>query len=80
MDEQTRFTTESAGTINAYSAKFDSRSIQFVDNEDEKSLADLDNFKLLFPPPEPPEPDDREAKVVRKRIKSVNRALFNWGS
>jgi hypothetical protein len=80
MDEQTSFTTDSISTINAYSAKFDveleRRGIQFVDDEDEKCPADLEQFKLAISASrESPEPDDQEAKIVRKRIlKSINEA------
>jgi hypothetical protein len=80
MDEQTSFTTDSISTINAYSAKFDveleRRGIQFVDDEDEKCPADLEQFKpAISASRESPEPDDQEAKIVRKRIlKSINEA------
>jgi hypothetical protein len=85
MNKKTSFTTDSIGTINAYSAKFDmeleQRGIQFVDDEDEKRPADLGQFKLAISASrESPEPDDQEAKIVRKRIlKSINEAATLQG-
>jgi len=83
MDAQSScsFTTsDSTGTINAYSSRFEAelrrRGVIFIEDEEERAPTNLDDLKTaIFASRESPEPTEDDVKKFRKRIrKSSNEA------